>query len=593
MEVKKCLEQNCEFEAEYICQCTSPEAYLCKIHFINHCEISGRLHKFAPIFLIPIAETKEAILKFLAEKKSEHEKLKKKILNSFSQNLWNTENNFEDLLKKFESGSTELNDLFKKISQTNKLSKLEQDPILKLLSLSPDEAIEKVKTLVSVNSDSYSSEHALCELSQEIDKLIERSIKEKLEDIFESRFSKIEKILEKHDKKINSNKKMPDDKHTDIRSSYTDLLKEVKKNKKEFEDWKKATKLKRKKEMDAFNSQLLSLSEEINKRLSGLDEKQQISENSSLSSKINELKIKRSEILSNPIDPEIEWDFRKTCSLYENELRETCNSSQELNQAYKDYIITFHKRTSLYLTKEENNRTNLMIFDTKNEEEEVKPLDSSEVLNWDTCIAQIPNCELFCYGKAPSSGISLIIDENFRARTLPAGKPCAISSAIYYNRNVYCFGGLNPNGNISTLSKRFDLEGNRWVNLNPMPQGDCYCHCVTFKGNIFISGHANKNILRYSITSNSFTKIPFNFAAEKRKLLIKAERFYLIECGGKVYESEIGDENSWKQIGNSLISKNPAQVYYLYNKGAIYIVTSLKMERYFKFNLAQKVMVKI
>ncbi|CAG9331083.1 unnamed protein product [Blepharisma stoltei] len=38
-----------------------------------------------------------------------------------------------------------------------------------------------------------------------------------------------------------------------------------------------------------------------------------------------------------------------------------------------------------------------------------------------------------------------------------------------------------------TLSLRFDLDQNRWIQLIPMPQADCYFSSIIFNRNILIS----------------------------------------------------------------------------------------------------------
>ncbi|CAG9313485.1 unnamed protein product [Blepharisma stoltei] len=233
-----------------------------------------------------------------------------------------------------------------------------------------------------------------------------------------------------------------------------------------------------------------------------------------------------------------------------------------------------------------------MIYDTENDSKEVRILETPEPLDWGTCIAQLPNGNLFCFGKDyPYSGISLIIDENYRVRQLPSGTPCRCSSAIYFNNSLYCFGGENNNRAL-TLSERFDLNENRWIKLKPLPKADYNCTSVIFNGNIVISGRENKNLLRYSIGSNTFATIPYDFQAEKCKILISAERLYLIECeNGSIYESELSNDTVWRRIGDSIIDYF-YQVYLSYNKGGINIATGYILNC-FKFNLETKRLTKV
>ncbi|CAG9329812.1 unnamed protein product [Blepharisma stoltei] len=117
----------------------------------------------------------------------------------------------------------------------------------------------------------------------------------------------------------------------------------------------------------------------------------------------------------------------------------------------------------------------------------------------------------------PLFGTTLIFDSKYKAHKLPSGTPCFYSSAIYFNKSVYCFGGSNGQG-LLNLSCRFDLNSNRWIKLAPMPKPDWYCNLITFNRNILISGVWNKTIWLYSVDIDSFSVIPYEFAWLKRKI---------------------------------------------------------------------------
>ncbi|CAG9325279.1 unnamed protein product [Blepharisma stoltei] len=300
--------------------------------------------------------------------------------------------------------------------------------------------------------------------------------------------------------------------------------------------------------------------------------------------KIQELREKRSEILNRPNDPELEQDFRRICSKFSTDIYA---DDPTLQQAYQDYTNAYRQKTSLYkIIKDYENRTNLIIYDTENDSEEVRIVETPEPLDFGTCIAQLPNGNLFCFGNSQHSGVSLIIDENYKVRELPSGTPCVNSSAIYFNNSVYCFGG-NYNYEDLTLSERFDLNENRWIKLEPLPEADENCTSVIFNGNIVISGF-NENLLRYSIGNNTFAAIPYDFEAYVGKILISTERLYLIEYGGSIYESELSNETVWRRIGDSIIVLFN-QVYLSHSKGKINIsFFSINGREYYCFDLDQK-----
>ncbi|CAG9324883.1 unnamed protein product [Blepharisma stoltei] len=303
--------------------------------------------------------------------------------------------------------------------------------------------------------------------------------------------------------------------------------------------------------------------------------------------KIQELREKRFEIWNRSNGQDLEQDFRRTCSKYSSDIYAD-------EQAYQDYTNAYRQKTSLYTIDNDLNRTNLIIYDTENDSREVRIVDTHESLDLGTCIAQLPNGNLFCFGKDSPiiSGTTLIIDENYRARELPSGTHCYSSSAIYFNNSVYCFGGINNKGSI-TLSERFDLNKNRWTKLKSLPQADHGCKSVMFNGNIVISGY-NKHLLRYSIGKNTFAKIPYDFKEFKQKILLSAERLYLIECqNGSIYESELSSDTAWRPIGDSIINSFH-QIYVSYNKGGINIALIYSVViSYFKFNLEGKILTKL
>ncbi|CAG9319509.1 unnamed protein product [Blepharisma stoltei] len=152
-----------------------------------------------------------------------------------------------------------------------------------------------------------------------------------------------------------------------------------------------------------------------------------------------------------------------------------------------------------------------------------------------------------------------------------------LKNYIYFNKNVYCFGGYGEKNVAFPISMRFDLDKNLWFNIAPMPKADAICHSAIFNENILISGHVNKNILLYSVDLDSFSIIPYDFSECKTKIIINADRLYLIEDRkGHIYESEVGNEYAWNKIANSIIEYTD-QMYASYNKGEIYIIISSTM----------------
>ncbi|CAG9317871.1 unnamed protein product [Blepharisma stoltei] len=181
----------------------------------------------------------------------------------------------------------------------------------------------------------------------------------------------------------------------------------------------------------------------------------------------------------------------------------------------------------------------------------------------------------------------MLIGVNGGVEMLLSGTPSQNSSCIYFSNSVYCFGGSNQM--TSSLSMRFDLDQNRWIQLTPMPEDDSECNMIIFNGNILISGRYNRNLLLYSIDIDSFSTIPYEFEWDKKKILVNAERLYLIECCGWIYESEIGSYLNWRRIRKSKFDYY-SQTYCVYNKGGIYIssIHPLLRQYYYYFDLDRK-----
>lgn len=85
-------------------------------------------------------------------------------------------------------------------------------------------------------------------------------------------------------------------------------------------------------------------------------------------------------------------------------------------------------------------------------------LNLPEIINSRICLCKIPNGDLFCYGNRISlkfSGIAFIITKDNLIKNLPKGKPCTDAGAVYYDDNIYTFGGFD--GKDVKLAHKFSL----------------------------------------------------------------------------------------------------------------------------------------
>ncbi|CAG9321994.1 unnamed protein product [Blepharisma stoltei] len=304
---------------------------------------------------------------------------------------------------------------------------------------------------------------------------------------------------------------------------------------------------------------------------------------------LSKLRTKISALLARPNSAKAEKDFRSTVSVYENKTLDPL-----IAQAYQEYVKVYHQATSLYrVTPDDDGKNMLLIYDTENEKEEEKELKIPLKLNSVKTITQLPNGELFCF----SESNPVIIDKKYGFRVLPAGDP-NLEIAIYFDRSVYCFergdrgGGCDDPG---VMSSRFDFDLNRWSKINPIPRMDEKYHGVLFNGNIVISGYWDTDLKLYSIGIDSWSNINYEFGLHKRKILVDSnERLYVIECGGFIYESEVGDMYTWHWLVKSIIAGFYSSIHCSYNKGGFYILTSSVSDReYCKFNLDQKELIEL
>ncbi|CAG9328043.1 unnamed protein product [Blepharisma stoltei] len=574
MMAKKCFKSGCMNEVEYACKCSPPETLSCEVHVVEHVNLPNTAHNLESIFMHPCEGTKEAILEFLTIENSKYSDLRRKIIDSFSQHLPHLEEDLGDFTSKLDCYSDEINNFFAKISQASKLLKSEQDPILGLLSFHPLEAIEKVKLMTITSRDWYKGAKLFYIFNQKLESLNRSFFTEICGAYLEIR--NMRNTPEMH----NKTSEPTNIELANVKDSISLIINENKGSEKVNKSIKKSLE----NEASLLNTQISTVSNDLNSK--------PIEAENSLNI-IDTLRNKTAKILSRPNNPELEIDFRATCSAIQT------NSSfydPPLMQAYQDYVNAYQQKTSLYnIAKDWNKRGNLIIYNTETEtQEEAKTLQTPEPLDATTCITNLPNGKLFCYGNSQISGITVLIDVNGEFEVLPSGTPCMVSSCIYFNNSIYCFGGYNQN--YLTLSNRFDLNWNRWIQLALMPNGDYYCHSIIFNGNILISGYYNRNLLLYSIDIDSFSTIPYDFEIYKSKILINAERLYLIEgSNGSIYESDIESCLNWRRIGHSTINHDPHQVYCSYSKGFICISTTSDLSKgtYYYFNLDQKIIIDV
>ncbi|CAG9315217.1 unnamed protein product [Blepharisma stoltei] len=95
-----------------------------------------------------------------------------------------------------------------------------------------------------------------------------------------------------------------------------------------------------------------------------------------------------------------------------------------------------------------------------------------------------------------------------------------------------------------------------------------------------MTGHYLQNIVSYSINWDDYKDIP-NITLQESffKTILKGnDRIYVIEKGGRIFESEINDAKNWKVAGdNNIDSVNQSSV--VKYKDCLYFVSSKKVSK--------------
>ncbi|CAG9318187.1 unnamed protein product [Blepharisma stoltei] len=219
------------------------------------------------------------------------------------------------------------------------------------------------------------------------------------------------------------------------------------------------------------------------------------------------------------------------------------------------HLSSDSSRKCLYLTdKGTNNLTKLIIYDTETRQQEIKLIETPEPLNMFTCIVELPDSKIFCFGSNPGSGVCYIIDKLQNIQLMPPGTPSRNSGAVYFDNSVYIFGGAYHQTNLN-LAEKFDLIEQRWIKLQQLPTATYNCSCAEMKNNFYISGFHHSIIYRFDPIRNTYTELSLKVKSFTQKLLFSenSKKVYVVEAGGSIYSNEIENEDSWHLLSNSIL----------------------------------------
>ncbi|CAG9335574.1 unnamed protein product [Blepharisma stoltei] len=269
-------------------------------------------------------------------------------------------------------------------------------------------------------------------------------------------------------------------------------------------------------------------------------------------------------------------DLYHNCAKICKEISKKCDLTLE-NLSQKEKECKLYHDKNIYLIEnypyDDNEiQTKLVIFDTESLQINYKAIKTPEALSDGTCIAQLPNNELFCYGNySPLSGVTITINtKDLSFQSLKIGIPCCSSGCTYYQNSVYAFGGNISEENYLNQTRKYDFSEDQWIELSSMPIASDGCSCIPFRESILVSGWNHSKVYRYDINGDIYSEI-LNISAEKDKIVFTGNsRAYIVEQEGSIYESETNDENIWYRIGNSSTGF-ALQSYRTYCNGSILI----------------------
>ncbi|CAG9323910.1 unnamed protein product [Blepharisma stoltei] len=70
-----------------------------------------------------------------------------------------------------------------------------------------------------------------------------------------------------------------------------------------------------------------------------------------------------------------------------------------ISQYYQDNSCYYQSKLFHLIDKDDYDWTDWVIFDTESGREQLKAPDALQLLDWGACITQLPNGELFCFGR--------------------------------------------------------------------------------------------------------------------------------------------------------------------------------------------------
>ncbi|CAG9321870.1 unnamed protein product [Blepharisma stoltei] len=175
-------------------------------------------------------------------------------------------------------------------------------------------------------------------------------------------------------------------------------------------------------------------------------------------------------------------------------------------------------------------RNQLTVFSLKDFSQEKSILNLPEFIDENIFICPLPDNKMFCYGNlswgykeylAPVvTGLTFIINPDLSTEILEEGIKCYGSGGVFYDGNVYIFGGYNEKRRIDKIALKYNLQDKNWKIISSLPVPSLFCSCVEYMGLILVGGTSTSNkIFAYDIATNSYSE--FLSELKKRRFCVK------------------------------------------------------------------------
>lgn len=229
-------------------------------------------------------------------------------------------------------------------------------------------------------------------------------------------------------------------------------------------------------------------------------------------------------------------------------------------KSYKDFFFDQQLDYSGNANLDENlfffrNGTKVLIeFDTSNLEVKEHQYNVNQNQGYLAAVCQVPGRKLFHLGgKGSDNSCAYLIDlYNSLVEQIPNSISRSYTSATYYKKYVYIFGGYINNKN-SSKCDRINLVTKQWSSLASFPEGPKLSICtLPHKNSIILASDTGNTIYSYNIPNNSYTPITSDVDNYCYNILIRDSGKYYYLANKNCYKSIEKKLQRWVKSAKSL-----------------------------------------